>query len=131
MVWRTLRAMPLRLLERVMPWVTASLSSQDTQQMLTNMRLGAPETDSVLVELLTRWAVCGDKETGGQATGQLEQVVGSWGLPLSLSLWRAHPRLPTTCVPHTLSRIGFGCWASLGILGRGVQRDGNVEVLIS
>jgi zinc finger-like protein len=31
MVWRTLRAMPLRLLERLMPWVAASLSADDSQ----------------------------------------------------------------------------------------------------
>lgn len=56
MVWRTLRAMPLRLLERVMPCVTATMSAGDTQQLLANMRLGAPAHDSTLVELLTRWA---------------------------------------------------------------------------
>ncbi len=30
MVWRTLRAMPLRLLERVMPWVAGIASNQLT-----------------------------------------------------------------------------------------------------
>lgn len=135
MVWRTLRAMPLRLLERVMPWVTggpglgvggegrgwgwatagvvrgmdvagdgrageprrcgaryasagsrvgtlppevlparvrcpfgglnlwpcacaraAKLSDEDTAELLNNIRLGAPEPDTALVELLSRWA---------------------------------------------------------------------------
>lgn len=56
MVWHTLRAMPLRLLERVLPWLLSKLSAEDAEGMMTNLRLGAPQLDQQLVELLLRWA---------------------------------------------------------------------------
>jgi hypothetical protein len=56
MVWHTLRAMPLRLLERVLPWLLSKLSAEDAEGMMTNLRLGAPQVDQQLVELLLRWA---------------------------------------------------------------------------
>jgi hypothetical protein len=56
MVWHTLRAMPLRLLERVLPWLLSKLSAEDAEGMMTNLRLGAPQGDQQLVELLLRWA---------------------------------------------------------------------------
>ena len=37
-VWRTLRAMPLRLLERVMPWLAAKLPEPDIEEMLATVR---------------------------------------------------------------------------------------------
>ncbi|WIA41165.1 hypothetical protein OEZ86_004781 [Tetradesmus obliquus] len=43
MVWHTLRAMPLRLLERVLPWLLSKLSAEDAEGMMTNLRLGAPQ----------------------------------------------------------------------------------------
>jgi hypothetical protein len=46
-VWGTLAAMPLRLLERVLPWVTRRLSDAGTAELLVNVRLGAPHPDSV------------------------------------------------------------------------------------
>ncbi|KAF8062684.1 zinc finger protein BRUTUS-like [Scenedesmus sp. PABB004] len=56
MVWHTLRAMPLRLLERVLPWLLSKLSDEDAEGMLSNLRLGAPQVDQQLLELLLRWA---------------------------------------------------------------------------
>eukprot|EP00879_Flechtneria_rotunda_P008507 GHRR01008912.1.p1 GENE.GHRR01008912.1~~GHRR01008912.1.p1 ORF type:complete len:1552 (+),score=616.00 GHRR01008912.1:172-4827(+) len=56
MVWHTLRAMPLRLLERVLPWLLSKLSVEDAEGMMTNLRLGAPQVDQQLVELLLMWA---------------------------------------------------------------------------
>lgn len=50
------RAMPLRLLERVLPWLFSELSDEDAEGMMTNLRLGAPAVDQQLVELLLRWA---------------------------------------------------------------------------
>jgi hypothetical protein len=55
-VWHTLRAMPLRLLERVLPWLLSKLSAEDAEGMMTNLQLGAPQVDQQLVELLLRWA---------------------------------------------------------------------------
>lgn len=48
--------MPLRLLERVLPWLFSELSDEDAEGMMTNLRLGAPAVDQQLVELLLRWA---------------------------------------------------------------------------
>ncbi|GIL45357.1 hypothetical protein Vafri_2604 [Volvox africanus] len=56
LVYRTIRAMPLRLLERVMPWVVSGLDDAAAVSLLSNIRLGAPASDRPLVELLSRWA---------------------------------------------------------------------------
>jgi len=57
LVWGTLRAMPLRLLERVAPWLAARhLCPEDAKGVIETLRLGAPEADRRLVELLVRWA---------------------------------------------------------------------------
>jgi zinc finger-like protein len=62
MVWRLLRAMPLRLLERVMPWVAGKLREEDVKEWLANMRRAAPPAEAPLVGLLSQWA-----RRGGQA----------------------------------------------------------------
>jgi zinc finger-like protein len=59
MVWRLLRAMPLRLLERVMPWVAGKLREDDVREWLDNIARAAPAADGALVELLTQWALRG------------------------------------------------------------------------
>jgi len=59
MVWRIMRAMPLRLLERVMPWVAGKLRAVDVTEWLDNIRRAAPPTDAPLVELLSLWAARG------------------------------------------------------------------------
>ncbi|EFN52596.1 hypothetical protein CHLNCDRAFT_138627 [Chlorella variabilis] len=56
MVWRILRAMPLRLLERVMPWVAGRLREEDVREWLANIRSAAPRHEAPLVELLCQWA---------------------------------------------------------------------------
>ncbi|GIL78726.1 hypothetical protein Vretimale_373 [Volvox reticuliferus] len=56
LVYRTIRAMPLRLLERVMPWVVSGLDDAAAVSLLSNIRFGAPANDLPLVELLSRWA---------------------------------------------------------------------------
>jgi hypothetical protein len=48
--------MPLRLLERVLPWLFSELSDEDADGMMSNLRQGAPLVDQQLVELLLRWA---------------------------------------------------------------------------
>jgi hypothetical protein len=89
MVWHTLRAMPLRLLERVLPWLLSKLSAEDAEGMMTNLRLGAPQVDQQLVELLLRWAhrgrwplpdpaaVAGAGVAAGTAAGMVGAVAGA------------------------------------------------------
>ncbi|EFJ48814.1 hypothetical protein VOLCADRAFT_60154 [Volvox carteri f. nagariensis] len=72
LVYRTIRAMPLRLLERVMPWVVSGLDDVAAASLLSNIRLGAPPGDLPLVELLSRWARRGRPSTvplGAPETG--------------------------------------------------------------
>lgn len=64
MVWRILCAMPLRLLERVMPWVAGKLREDDVQEWLDNIRKAAPPTEAPLVELLSQWAARGTRKSG-------------------------------------------------------------------
>ncbi|KAK9840584.1 hypothetical protein WJX81_003072 [Elliptochloris bilobata] len=59
MVWRTLRAMPLRLLERVLPWLAGKLSEEDACAMTRDWELAAPADDCTLVSLLSGWAARG------------------------------------------------------------------------
>ena len=49
MVWRILRAMPLRLLERVMPWVAGEQASQSLQ----NAPVWAPVREEDVQEWLS------------------------------------------------------------------------------
>eukprot|EP00803_Ostreobium_quekettii_P008044 evm.model.scf_323EXC.4 EVM.evm.TU.scf_323EXC.4 scf_323EXC:18158-30601(+) len=57
-VWQTVRMMPLRLLERVMPWLMGQLSEGDAEELLNTLRIGAEglDVDSAAVQLLSRWA---------------------------------------------------------------------------
>ena len=61
MVWKLVQAMPLRLLERFMPWIARKISEKDMEVWLSDMNEVA--TDAIessperpLVELLSRWA---------------------------------------------------------------------------
>lgn len=55
-VWRTLRAMPLRLLERVMPWLAAKLPEPDIEEMLATVRALRCAVDLAhKVSLITPW----------------------------------------------------------------------------
>jgi len=71
-VWNTIRAMPLRLLERVLPWVSSQVSEEECAAMLETMRLaGAVGAEreaisGVLVQLLVKWAERGRGANGGQ-----------------------------------------------------------------
>lgn len=62
LVWKTLLAMPLQLLERILPWVAAELTEEEMGEMLRNMRLAAPSnTEPALLELLSAWLQRGRK----------------------------------------------------------------------
>ena len=56
MVWHILMAMPLRLLERVMPWVALKLKEDEVCEWLENIGGAAPVKEAPLVALLTAWA---------------------------------------------------------------------------
>ena len=61
MVWKLVQAMPLRLLERFMPWIGKKISEKEMEVWLSDMNEVASDTgegssERPLVELLSRWA---------------------------------------------------------------------------
>lgn len=56
LLYQSLRVMPLKLLERVLPWMVAILSEDETKEMLRNLRLAAHVEDIALVTLFSGWA---------------------------------------------------------------------------
>ncbi|XP_057750044.1 zinc finger protein BRUTUS-like [Arachis stenosperma] len=56
LLYQSLCMMPLKLIERVLPWLVGSLTAEETKMFLRNMQLAAPEMDSALVTLFSGWA---------------------------------------------------------------------------
>ncbi|XP_021292087.1 zinc finger protein BRUTUS isoform X1 [Herrania umbratica] len=59
LLYQSLCVMPLRLIERVLPWLVGSLTDNEAQNFLKNMQLAAPATDTALVTLYSGWACKG------------------------------------------------------------------------
>ncbi|KAK4280791.1 hypothetical protein QN277_012367 [Acacia crassicarpa] len=56
LLYQSLCMMPLKLIERVLPWLVGSLTEDQVKMFLRNMQLAAPATDSALVTLFCGWA---------------------------------------------------------------------------
>ncbi|KAJ1405725.1 Zinc finger, RING-type [Sesbania bispinosa] len=56
LVYQSLCVMPLKLIERVLPWLIRSIAKDESEMFLKNMQLAAPATDSALVTLFSGWA---------------------------------------------------------------------------
>ncbi|CAN6451570.1 unnamed protein product [Victoria cruziana] len=65
LLYKSLCVMPLRLVERVLPWLVSSLKEQEAKYVLQNMRLAAPPSDVALVTLFSGWACKGRAQDGG------------------------------------------------------------------
>ncbi|KAF8103682.1 hypothetical protein N665_0186s0050 [Sinapis alba] len=61
LLYQSLCIMPLRLIERVLPWLTASLTEDEAKNFLKNLQAGAPKSDAALVTLFSGWACKGRK----------------------------------------------------------------------
>ncbi|KAK8933786.1 hypothetical protein KSP39_PZI016072 [Platanthera zijinensis] len=59
LLYKSLCIMPLRLLERVLPWLVSELSDEKAKAFLHNMCFAAPPSDSSLVTLFYGWACRG------------------------------------------------------------------------
>lgn len=59
LVYKSLRVMPLKLLEKVLPWLVATLEEEEAKIMLDNICLAAPAGDAALITLLLGWACKG------------------------------------------------------------------------
>ncbi|XP_024528341.1 zinc finger protein BRUTUS isoform X2 [Selaginella moellendorffii] len=62
LLYRSLRVMPLRMLERVLPWFVEMQSDKETRDMLHHMCLAAPVSDKHLVALFSGWACKGCRQ---------------------------------------------------------------------
>ncbi|KAK9926326.1 hypothetical protein M0R45_023563 [Rubus argutus] len=56
LLYQSLCMMPLKLIERVFPWLVRSLTEDEMKNILKNMQLAAPVPDSALVTLFSGWA---------------------------------------------------------------------------
>ncbi|CAN6584895.1 unnamed protein product [Malus baccata var. baccata] len=56
LLYQALCMMPLRLIERVLPWLVGKLTEDEANNFLKNMQLAAPVPDSALVTLFSGWA---------------------------------------------------------------------------
>lgn len=56
LLYASLCVMPLKLVERVLPWLVGSLSEEEAKSFLQNMHLAAPASDTALVTLFSGWA---------------------------------------------------------------------------
>ncbi|XAR63927.1 Ubiquitin--protein ligase [Bertholletia excelsa] len=62
LLYQSLCVMPLRLIERVLPWLVGSLTEDEATDFLRNMYLAAPESDTALFTLFSGWACKGRHE---------------------------------------------------------------------
>ncbi|KAH9607907.1 hypothetical protein KSS87_022262 [Heliosperma pusillum] len=59
LLYQSLCVMPLKLIERVLPWLVGSLGEEEAKCFLKNMHMAAPASDSALVTLFSGWACKG------------------------------------------------------------------------
>ncbi|KAI8542696.1 hypothetical protein RHMOL_Rhmol08G0158900 [Rhododendron molle] len=59
LLYQSLCVMPLKLIERVLPWLVGSLTEDEATDFLRNMHLAAPAADTALVTLFSGWACKG------------------------------------------------------------------------
>ncbi|KAF8696068.1 hypothetical protein HU200_036956 [Digitaria exilis] len=65
--YRSLCVMPLKLLERVLPWLVSKLSDKQASSFLQNMCLAASPSETALVTLFSGWACkARDKSNSGE-----------------------------------------------------------------
>ncbi|AQK97607.1 Putative zinc finger protein [Zea mays] len=65
--YKSLCVMPLKLLERVLPWLVSKLSDVQATSFLQNIRLAASPSETALVTLISGWACKGrDKSKDGE-----------------------------------------------------------------
>ncbi|KNA10882.1 hypothetical protein SOVF_140190 [Spinacia oleracea] len=61
LMYQSLCVMPLKLIERVLPWLVGSLGEEEAKCFLKNMYMAAPAADAALVTLFSGWACKGSK----------------------------------------------------------------------
>ncbi|CAI9113543.1 OLC1v1014162C2 [Oldenlandia corymbosa var. corymbosa] len=59
LLYQSLSVMPLKLIERVLPWFVGKLTEEEARNFLKNLQLAAPAPDAALVTLYSGWACKG------------------------------------------------------------------------
>ncbi|KAH8491823.1 hypothetical protein H0E87_021430 [Populus deltoides] len=59
LLYQSLCMMPLKVIERVLPWLVGLLTEHEARNFLKNMQSAAPAVDTALVTLFTGWACKG------------------------------------------------------------------------
>ncbi|MCO5569695.1 hypothetical protein L7F22_023411 [Adiantum nelumboides] len=72
LLYECLRMLPLKVLEKVLPWLASLLSEEDLKDMLQNIKHGGPVKDEAFVNLLIGWA-----------TGEKNEYLRQPDLPMS------------------------------------------------
>ncbi|KAF6165660.1 hypothetical protein GIB67_012557 [Kingdonia uniflora] len=108
LLYQSLCVMPLKLVERVLPWLVGSLSEEEARSFLQNIHLAAPESDSALVTLFSGWA----------CKGRSQDVC------LSLSAIGCCPVKRLTDIEEDCSRASCTCASSLS----NMEKSSLVEV---
>ncbi|KAL2321184.1 hypothetical protein Fmac_030153 [Flemingia macrophylla] len=113
LLYQSLCMMPLKLIERVLPWLIRSLTEDEAQMFLKNMQLAAPAIDSALVTLFCGWACKARKD----------------GLCLSSSVSGCCPALRFTDIEENI--VQSSCTSASALSGRDssvlVESDGTQQ----
>ncbi|KAH9778758.1 zinc finger protein BRUTUS [Citrus sinensis] len=62
-LYQSLCEMPLKLIERVLPWLMGSLTENEARSVLKNMQSAAPATDAALIILFSGWGCKGRNQS--------------------------------------------------------------------
>ncbi|KAM6562011.1 hypothetical protein CsatB_022009 [Cannabis sativa] len=92
LLYQSLRLMPLKLIECVLPWFTGLLSEEEASSFLQNMQMAAPASDLALVTLFSGWACKGHPTNvcisssiiGFRSTNKLKGTDGGLGEAVSM-----------------------------------------------
>lgn len=68
--YQCLRMMPLKVLEKMLPWLTALLSGEEVKDMLCNIKQAGPLDDEALINVLLQWATRGKNESSKDGTAK-------------------------------------------------------------
>ncbi|XP_054820881.1 zinc finger protein BRUTUS-like isoform X2 [Prosopis cineraria] len=107
LLYQSLCMMPLKLIERVLPWLVGSLTEDEAKMFLKNMQLAAPPTDSALVTLFCGWACKSRKE----------------GLCLSSSVSGCCPAKNLADIEENCSQSSCACSCALSANGCSVSAE--------
>lgn len=100
LLYKSICVMPLKLLERVLPWLVAMLREEEARSFLQNMQMAASASDTAFVTLLSGWACKGrfqDASRPGRFTCLSSRVVDGRDLDTNNDIEEQCPRAFCEC----------------------------------